>query len=575
MQDFYVAVGGDDSGPGSLDRPFGTLTRARDAARDVGGEVVVHLRGGVHTISEPWVLTGDDSASEGRRIGYQAYGFGTADQEEVVISGGREISDWQVVDGVWLAEIGDLAPRQLSVAGRRAERAGIDGLPPDAARTETGYTTESAAPRSWRSPADVEFVYRGVYPWTEARCPVAEVSGEGPVAITMVQPAFALAIDLYNFSYGEVTQYGPGLPSRVENDPTFLTEPGTFVVERARPGRHLLHYLPRPDEDPEHTPAVVPAVATLLRAERLRGVSFRGLTFADATWSGPGDRNGFLHYHGNSFYEGGPVEQVTLGEGAWVTVPGKASTIPAGVVFTDCRHVKIEGCRFTRIGAAGLAIEAGADLTVRGCDFEGLSAGAVTITAAATVHFEENRIRHVGLDYSGSPGIQLTDTRDCVVAQNEVSEVPHCGIVAGPGEGTRILRNRTTGTMSVLADGGGIYLAGDQGGSPDRAAVISGNVIADTRTPYNFGLYTDYGAAWVTIEENVVTGADNSAVLEVSPPLEHVVYRGNFWDADPVGAAAPPAGVRYEGNTTLTDPAELAAATATIQQRAGLRGPRR
>ena len=142
--------------------------------------------------------------------------------------------------------------------------------------------------------------------------------------------------------------------------------------------------------------------------------------------------------------------------------------------------------------------------------------------------------------------------------------------MAGPSRGgTRITRNLVTGAMGVLADGGGIYLSGPQGSS-ENGAVISGNVIEDTRTPYNFGLYTDYGATWVTVEGNVVARADNTSVLHVYPPLEHVVYRGNFWDADPIGSDAVPDGVTYEGNTTIADPAELDAATADIRARAGL-----
>jgi hypothetical protein len=207
---------------------------------------------------------------------------------------------------------------------------------------------------------------------------------------------------------------------------------------------------------------------------------------------------------------------------------------------------------------------------VRGCEFDGLAASAVTVTGSRDVLIEGNLIQHVGLDYSGSPGVALLDTQDCTVAGNHVREVPHCGIVAGPGRGTRILRNLTTGTMSVLADGGGVYLSGPQGDSVTNGAVIRGNVIEDTRTPYNFGLYTDYGAAWVTVEENVVARADNTAVLQVTPPLENVVYRGNFWDADPIGSDAAPDGVTYENNTTLTDEEELRAATAAVRARAGL-----
>jgi hypothetical protein len=232
--------------------------------------------------------------------------------------------------------------------------------------------------------------------------------------------------------------------------------------------------------------------------------------------------------------------------------------------------VRFEDCRFTRLGATGLELSAGSGHVVRGCEFDGLAASAVTVTGSRDVLIEGNLIQHVGLDYSGSPGVALLDTQDCTVARNHVREVPHCGIVAGPGRGTRILRNLTTGTMSVLADGGGVYLSGPQGDSAAGGAVIRGNVIEDTRTPYNFGLYTDYGAAWVTVEENVVARADSTAVLQVTPPLENVVYRGNFWDADPIGSDDVPGGVTYENNTTLTDEEELRAATAAIRARAGL-----
>ncbi|WP_326563720.1 right-handed parallel beta-helix repeat-containing protein [Micromonospora peucetia] len=575
MVEFYVALTGDDAWPGTAERPFATITRAREAARAADGDVVVNLRAGTHSLTAPFKLTGADSGRHGHRIVYQAYGYGLESQEEVVISGGREVTGWRVDDGVWLAEVGDLDTRQLHVAGRRVERAGIDGLPGSATATATGYLLGSAGPLGWHSPADVEFVYRGVYPWTEARCAVATVTGDGPVTITMVQPAFGWAVDLYNSAYEGQTTNGPGLPSRVENDASFLTEPGTFVLDRSRPGKHVLRYLPREGEHPEQTRVVAPVLETLLHAEGTCDVSFRGLVFADATWLRPGRERGFLHYHGNDFYEGGPIDQVAFDEGAWVMVPAESSTIPACVQFDDSARVEIEGCRFTRMGATGAGFSRGSNLTVRGCDFDTLSASAITVTDATAVLIEDNRVHHIGLEYSGSPGIAITDTRSCTVAHNEVTDVPHCGIVAGPGERTRILHNLTARTMGVLADGGGVYLSGPQGSSSDNGAVIRGNLITDTRTPYNFGLYTDYGATWVTVEENIVLRADSTSVLTVSPPLENVVYQNNFWDADPIGAADPPPGVTYQGNTTFTDEDELEAATATLQARAGVLRPRR
>ncbi|WP_431950307.1 right-handed parallel beta-helix repeat-containing protein [Nocardia lijiangensis] len=566
MLEFYVDPNGDDSGPGTESRPFATLGRVAQAAGDVTGTVVAHLRAGRHILCEPLEVTKGD-------IVFQAYGYGTAAQEEAAVSGGRHITGWRVRDGVWLADVGELDTRQLYVDGRRAERAAIDTLPGAVTSTETGYVTNVTL--NWQSPADVEFVYRGIYPWTEARCAVADaVVSEGSTTIAMAQPAFARAHDLYNFAWEGQTSHGPGLPTRVENDPVFLTEPGTFVLDRSRPGQHVLHYLPRPDEEPERTQVIAPVLEVLLHVTGATGVAFQGLVFTEATWLRP-RTEGFLHYHGGGYYEGGPVDTVTIVEGQmWVTVPQESAMIPACVRVVDSTDVRIEDCRFTRLGATGLGLTNGTNLIVRGCDFDTLAASGITATGSRDVLIEDNRVHQIGLDYSGSPGIAISDTLDCTVTRNQVTDVPHCGIVAGPARGTRLLHNLVTDTLTTLADGGGIYLSGPQGDGPGNGALVRGNVITDTRTPYNFGLYTDYGASWVTVENNVVMRADNTAVLQVAPPLENVVYRDNFWDADPQGSDDVPAGVTYEGNTTIAEPHHLDNATRAIQAQAGLVRPR-
>jgi hypothetical protein len=571
MTDFFVAPDGDDTSPGTEQHPFATLECARQAARESDGPATVHLRSGTHLLAQPLTLTADDSGPGGHPVVYQAYGFGTDDQEHVVVSGGSTIRDWQERDGVWIADVAELDTRQLYVDGRRVERAGVDGLPEGTGATATGYAMASTAPMDWRAASSVEFVYRGVYPWTEARCAVAAVARDGDTTVvTMARPAFERATELYNYNWGYDALAGPGLPTRVENDPSFLTEPGTFVLDRSRPGRHRLHYLPRPGEDPRRTSVVAPALETLLHAKGTRDIAFRGLEFADATWLGPNRDGGFLHYHGNGHYLGGPVQRLDMGEGQWLTIPTDTATIPACVSLHDTTDVRFERCVFTRLGGTALSATGGRGTSVRGCDFTDVAASAIQCTGTEAALIEDNRIERVGLDFAGSPGVSITDTTDCTVANNHVAHVPHCGIVAGPGRGTRILRNRTTATMEVLADGGGVYLSGPQGDSHGNGAVISANVIEDTQTPYNFGLYTDYGAAWVTVEGNVVTRADNTAILTVAPPLDHVVYRGNVWDADPVGSDDVPAGVTFEGNTTIKDQEALHAATRDLQHRAGL-----
>ncbi|MEV4804232.1 right-handed parallel beta-helix repeat-containing protein [Nonomuraea sp. NPDC049421] len=565
MEQIYVSPAGDDSWPGSQERPFATLERARAAAREAGGKAVVHLRGGVHVLTRPFELGADDSGTV-----YQAAGHGTPEQEEPVISGGREITGWRVRhDGVWLAEVGDLDTRQLYVNGRRAPRAAVPGLPGTVTATETGYVTDSPEPLSWQN---VEFVHRGVYPWTEARLQVAGIAREGDsTVITMARPGYEWAYALYQSLYEGNASIGPGLPTSVENDPSFLREPGTFVLDRARPGAHVLMYLPLPGEEPASARVVAPVLETLVRLAGAREVALRGLVFAEAMWLRPGRPEGFVHYHGSGFYEGGPVERAELGEGSYVTYPLSSVTVPACVQVEDADGVEVTGCRFTRIGATGLSVSGGDGVAVRRCAFDTLAGGGVTVTGTRGATIEDNRVRGTGLEFSGSPGIAISGTRGCVVAHNEVTDVPHCGIVAGAGEGTHILHNLTARTLQVLADGGGVYLSGPQGDSAETGAVVRGNVIKDTVTPYNFGLYTDYGASWVLVEENVVMRADNTAVLHVGPPLENVTYRGNFWDADPVGHDDPPGGVTYEGNVTIADEGALTAATQAIQDRAGVR----
>lgn len=556
----HVAPAGDDTGPGSHDRPFATLKRAKRAARETSTPTVVRLMPGTHQITEPLVLTEADSGLSFR-----------ADDGTAAISGGREITGWREHGGTWIAEVGDLDCRELYVDGHRIVTAAIDGLPGDARRTEHGFVTDSMAPLEWRDPGSVEFVHRGVYPWTEARSRVAAVARDGDTTtITMAQPEFDWATRLYNFAWDGYTSSGLDLPTRVENDPAFVTEPGTFALDRSHPGHHLLHYRPRTGESFHHTRVVAPGLDTLVRISDAADVTFSGLVFAEATWPRQGS---FLHYHGSGYYDGqGEIETAVIVEGeAWVTYPSRTRDVPACVTVDNSERVRFENCRFTRIGATALGVTAGAEFVVRCCDFDTLSASAVTITDGHRPVLDDNSVTRIGLDYPGSPALGVSGTTDGVVTHNHIDDVPHCGIVAGPARGTRITHNLVTRSMGVLADGGGIYLSSPQGDSWDTGAVIEGNVITDTRTPYNFGLYTDYGAAWVTVRDNVVLRADTTAVLHVTPPLDHVSYRGNIWDAEPMGSDSVPDGVTFEGNTTLDDDQDRPHRLAEITAAAGLR----
>ena len=72
--DFVVAPSGSDDNPGTPAEPFATLSKARDAARDIrreapGGQVSVALRGGTYRLAKPVVFGPAEKYLRDRRSG--------------------------------------------------------------------------------------------------------------------------------------------------------------------------------------------------------------------------------------------------------------------------------------------------------------------------------------------------------------------------------------------------------------------------------------------------------------------------------------------------------------------------
>ncbi|WP_069163358.1 right-handed parallel beta-helix repeat-containing protein [Nocardia altamirensis] len=588
----YVSPDGQDDWPGTLDQPFATPHAAQQAVRartaEMTGDIVVAFRAGVYHLEEPLTFdnTHADSGTNGFRVVYQANGYGTADQEKVVLSGGREVTGWSA-GGVWTAPIGELEPRRLAVDGRPAARAArTTGLPGTVTKTATGYVTDSVEPQSWPDPPGLEFVYPGVYPWSEARLAVAAISGDSSsTTITMAQPTFDNAKSLYDSKwYGagdaDGTWDGLAAPSVLENNVAFLGEPGTFAVDRSEPGGHVLHYRPRPGEEIGKTTAIVPVLETLVSAKNVHDIVLRGLTFAETNWSSPNRTGGYLHYHGNSRHEHGEFQKIDLGaDMGYAHVPATPTQLPANVLLDSVSRIVLEGNHFTRLGAGGLAIDGSTAVEVRGNVFDEISGSGIAVHGSTRVTVEDNLVHHIGTEYRGSPAILVFISEETTVAHNEIHDVPHNGIVITGGErakGTQVIGNLVERSMSALMDGGGIYLSAPQGSSFAGGAVVRGNVIRDVLTSYNFGLYADYGAAWITAIGNIVCRADTPIVLQVGPPLENVAFIGNFWDVLPAGYDDPPKTVTVAGNTvlpkeTFDEAIKADPAAADILARAGRR----
>jgi len=121
---FCVSPQGQDTDPGTLERPFATLERARQAVRELKqssglppGGVTVWLREGTYHLSGSFTLTQEDSGAPEAPLTWSAY-----QGEPVRLSGGRPVTDWgPVTDPAVLERLPQEACGQVWVADLPAQ----------------------------------------------------------------------------------------------------------------------------------------------------------------------------------------------------------------------------------------------------------------------------------------------------------------------------------------------------------------------------------------------------------------------------------------------------------------------
>ncbi|MBM4149998.1 MAG: hypothetical protein FJ224_13290, partial [Lentisphaerae bacterium] len=118
--EFYVAATGDDANPGTRTKPFATLERARDAARQSKGSTVF-VRGGFYELTKTLKLDAKDSG-----VIWRAYR-----DEKPILVGGVKITGFVPHDGqIVKANVGTNLFRQLFFDGQRQELARYPNLDP-------------------------------------------------------------------------------------------------------------------------------------------------------------------------------------------------------------------------------------------------------------------------------------------------------------------------------------------------------------------------------------------------------------------------------------------------------------
>lgn len=506
--DRWSGLGAEPAADGS-DGPVATLGRAQEMVRawpkSEGGAVRVYLRGGVHRLTETWVLRPEDSGTAECPVIYAAY-----PGEQPVLSGGRVITGWSAseVHGrpCWVADLPEVRAgrwnfTQLFVNGRRGARPRWPRH--DYARFTAWQAEDPAraefAPgelRAWHNLEDVKLVT--LQYWEENHLRFASVDVENRTACFRAAP-----------ERKPVDEEGRFARYFVENVFEELSEPGEWYLDRAA-GR--LYYLPREGETPETVEVVAPVLGELVRfagteKQSVRHIVLENLSLQHAEWDYPPERTASLQ--------------------AAVLVPG-------AVRLEHAMHCVLYGCEIARVAHYGIEMQDGCSGNrVIACVLHDLGAGGVRLgnhdkpVFAGQEREERDRglpmnatvtdceIHDGGKIFPSAIGIWIGDCGFNRVAHNHVHHFNYTGISSGWTWGyadTATVENRIEYNHihhinwdRLLSDNGGIYTLGRHPGS-----VVRGNVIHHVGM-YHYGgrgLYPDEGTTGLLLENNLVYRCD-------------------------------------------------------------------
>ena len=518
---FYVSPKGSDRDPGTLQRPFQTIERARAAIRefralkpDARSPVVVYLRGGRYRLSAPLILEPEDGGTPDSPVLYTAF-----DHEEPILSGGLELKGWKArrMAGrdVWVSplppELGTPSPRllQLWAGGVRRPQArhpnrgyfAIAGIPGDGPETpwNQGRTSLQFHPDdipNWEGLTRGEAIVMNL--WTESHLPLTGIDRDSL---------------LLRFGLRSVYRLDVGNPYYLLNVPEALDSPGEWFVDTER---GELSYLPMPQERLEEFAAIIPGLSQILlikgrpdEGAYVEHLTFRNIRFSHTEWR---------------FTDTTSWGMVVRGRGGF----GQAAFgLPAAVEARGLRSSAFVGCTFSQTGTYGLSLGRGCtENTINECLFRDLGGGGVMIgepklpeDPALLTHSNtiiNCEIADVGLLFHSAVGIWVGQSPRNRIVHNHIHDLYYSGISIGwtwgygpsGAAGNLVELNhvhhigaRADGDGPLLSDLGGIYTLGGQPGT-----VIRNNIFHDiaARVYGGWGIYYDEGSTRIVAEKNLV-----------------------------------------------------------------------
>jgi hypothetical protein len=439
--DLHVSPAGSDANPGTREKPFATLSSARDAIRKIKQAgpltqgITVHFQGGTYSLAKPVEFTQEDSGSESAPITYLAERDAT-----VRVTGGREVSGWRPVtdpavlgrlvpDSRGQVVVADLRAQGITDFGQLKPRGFGAGNPPAEAELfyndepmilarwpNSGFRGAKAKEDDWTVIVDTDRVSRWSgetepwvfaywhHDWAELYEPLAGVDAtkQALLRTPKMKP-------VYGVTPKNARWYAFNLLAE-------LDAPGEYYLDRAN--RLLYFWPPRAGGR-----AVLSLSDGLIRAANLSHVTFRGFTFEACR--------------------------------------GTAITLKGGA---DCHVV---GCTLRNAGGQAVTVSDGERHEVVGCDvyFTGtggisMSGGKRATLAPARHNAENNHVHHYARrarTYHCAISVSGVGNR---IAHNLVHDGPHMALSAG-GNDHIVEFNEIHNVVEESGDAGAYYVGRD------------------------------------------------------------------------------------------------------------------
>jgi hypothetical protein len=482
--DVYVAPDGKDANLGTKEKPFATLTRARDAARQLGSNRVRRIvaRGGKY-YDVSLVLGPEDSGLT----------IEAAPGETPVLHGGRPVKGWAqdegkfcsvalpgVKEGKWdfrhLIVNGQFRPRaRLPKEGRFRQRNPPWTLGPKA-ELGGGYTNLGTdAERSV-----MRYVTGDLGPWFDAKNAELTIFHQWDDSCVGVK---AIDFATQTMTFSAPAAYVPGSFNEtyvIWNLREGMSEPGQWYLDRTA-GR-LVYWL-MPGEDVAGLEALVPTQESVIRIvgetdRRVTGITLKNLAIRCTTT--PLKTGGWA---GASY--GGAVD------GDWTR---------------DCRLL---GLVISAVGGQGVWLRNSDNPLAEGCEVSATGSGGIYFWGNGG-EIRGNHVHHIGQTCYGGFGIRVGSGANSnhVIRHNDVHDTSYSGMEINSSN-TLIEYNKLYNCMQVLNDGGSIYTSA--AGGLCRNTVLRRNVAyyndKSEKKPWLMGYYLDEGSTECVIEENVAVNA--------------------------------------------------------------------